>query len=576
MIWWASQPSRARSERRAIADLQERSDWLRDVTWRLTPQARLCTDFDLVRLGEAVPLTLTYPGFFPDMPPQITPRDGARLTGHQWGAGGELCLEYRPDNWDPSVTGAMMMESAYRLLTGERPAPGEYASVASAHRMTVGQNTRGSSNRLLVPADLAAMIAQLALHQPVEFEAAEHLATGHWLAFPRRLGSAELPIWTGAEIFPDLTKRKGFAVRLVAALGGRVLPTFEFFDAVVRSTEREDLIARLDSATEEFTMLVECDGAIFMMSLAPGTGKRYVFDYASVALPEDAPRLPAEYGRLARASVAIVGCGSVGSKVGASLARAGVGRFVLVDGDLVFPGNVVRNDLDWRAVGLNKPDAVSQRIKSILPSAMVSRRRLLLGGQESSASTESALEEIGGCDIIVDATADPQVYNLCAAIARDERRPIVWGEVFAGGIGALVGRLRPDVEPVPHQARRQILDWCASRGVEVPQGRANQYGLDLGEDLPPLIADDAEVSLLADHMSRFVLDTLSRSETIFPHPAYAIGFRKGWIFEAPFDTWPISLSLEEAWGPQQDEGLEDELRAFTAEFFPASPEGPAE
>lgn len=132
------------------------------------------------------------------------------------------------------------------------------------------------------------------------------------------------------------------------------------------------------------------------------------------------------------------------------------------------------------------------------------------------------------------------------------------------------------MEPVPHQARRQILDWCASCGVEVPQGRANQYGLDLGEDLPPLIADDAEVSLLADHMSRFVLDTLSRSETIFPHPAYAIGFRKGWIFEAPFDTWPISLSLEEAWGPQQDEGLEDELRAFTAEFFPASPEGPAE
>lgn len=65
MIWWASQPSRARSERRAIADLQERSDWLRDVTWRLTPQARLCADFDLVRFGEAVPLTLTYPGFFP-------------------------------------------------------------------------------------------------------------------------------------------------------------------------------------------------------------------------------------------------------------------------------------------------------------------------------------------------------------------------------------------------------------------------------------------------------------------------------------------------------------------------------
>lgn len=576
MIWWASQPSRARSERRAIAGLQEQSEWLRDLSWRLTPEARLCADFDIVRLGETIPLTITYPNFFPDMPPQITPRDGARLSGHQWGAGGELCLEYRPDNWDPAVTGAMMIESAHRLLTGEQPAAGEYASVASAHRMTIGQDVRGTSNRLLVSADLAAAIAGLALHQPVEFEASEHLATGHWLAFARRLGVPDAPIWSGGETFPGLTTRKGFAVRLVAALSGKVLPTFDFFDAVVRGLERDDLISRLDSAAEEFTMLVECAGTISMMSLAPGSGKRHVFHYKSVALPEDAPRLPAEYGGLAKASVAIVGCGSVGSKVAASLARSGIGRFVLVDGDLVFPGNVVRNDLDWRSVGLNKPDAVSRRIKSILPSAKVTRRRLLLGGQESSASTESALEEIGGCDIIVDATANSQVYNLCAAVARDERKPIVWGEVFAGGIGGLVGRLRPEIEPVPHAARRQILDWCASRGVEAPQGRANPYGLDLGGDLPPLIADDAEVSLLADHMSRFVLDTLARSTSIFPHSAYALGFRQGWIFEAPFDTWPIALAPEGAWGPQEDERLQEELHAFTAEFFSTSSDGSAE
>ena len=35
---------------------------------------------------------------------------------------------------------------------------------------------------------------------------------------------------------------------------------------------------------------------------------------------------------------------------------------MLVDGDVVLPGNLVRNELDWRAVGLNKPDALAARL----------------------------------------------------------------------------------------------------------------------------------------------------------------------------------------------------------------------
>ena len=54
------------------------------------------------------------------------------------------------------------------------------------------------------------------------------------------------------------------------------------------------------------------------------------------------PRLDKEHEALAGRKVALVGCGSLGSKVAVMLARSGVGKFLLVDDDLFFPDNLVR------------------------------------------------------------------------------------------------------------------------------------------------------------------------------------------------------------------------------------------
>jgi hypothetical protein len=65
-------------------------------------------------------------------------------------AAGNSCLEYRADNWDPSVTGAMMMASTYRLLAGERPAADKRALVLSAHHTSLGQELRNVACRFLL------------------------------------------------------------------------------------------------------------------------------------------------------------------------------------------------------------------------------------------------------------------------------------------------------------------------------------------------------------------------------------------------------------------------------------------
>ena len=94
-------------------------------------------------------------------------------------------------------------------------------------------------------------------------------------------------------------------------------------------------------------------------------------------------RLPDDYAVLPGKSVGIVGCGSLGSKLAAMLARAGVRKFTLVDDDVMFAENLVRNELGGVAAGVHKADAVRSRLIEIAGTIDVTVRRVALGGQEA-------------------------------------------------------------------------------------------------------------------------------------------------------------------------------------------------
>jgi|GEM_PF-4646078 len=79
------------------------------------------------------------------------PYGDRRLSEHQYGAGGELCLQWRPDNWESGVTGAMMVESAYALIAAERPPDGRTGAVPSDHQSSLAAELRFETWRLIVP-----------------------------------------------------------------------------------------------------------------------------------------------------------------------------------------------------------------------------------------------------------------------------------------------------------------------------------------------------------------------------------------------------------------------------------------
>ncbi|WP_454864238.1 ThiF family adenylyltransferase [Pseudomonas rhizophila] len=547
--------------------MAEQNPWLVNVTWRVAADLQFVADVDLLVGEQSIPLTLTYPDFFPDTTPSVVPRDGVRLSGHQYGAAGELCLEYRPDNWSPEITGAMMIESAYRLLTVEQDT-GQPAE--SDHRTLPAQRVRTAAFRFLCSELVRAGLQMVEEGNAVEAEIQEHYFSGVWAAQLTRIGPVDAPVWVEP-------KRRGYGATSVAT---HVIRLPEGSPIECQSTD--DLIVLLkphghgalgqELQASGVKAVILCEGAnIFVAMVYGDVGNRKLIKYNHVITEIDSVRLEPAYTRLNAAKVAVVGCGSVGSKVAVHLARSGVGQFVLVDGDILALGNLVRNELDWRAVGMHKSQALESRLQEINADCQVTSRTTVLGGQESGGATAVTMKYIADCDVIIDATADPTVFNLCASIARRAKKSMCWAQVFGGGVGGIVVRSRPELDPAPLVARQRIEAWYAGQGVEWPEERTPQPYSEVSDSGPPLIADDADVSVVAAHLSRFAIDLLARPDsTIFPYSAYLIGMAERWLFTAPFDVRPIDLGAGDGWSTEAQEGDLNALKQLFADLFPGA------
>jgi len=536
-----------------MLDLEGRVDWLRVGKWQTNSDFAIGLDFQVSHGGEDFSLQMIYPSVFPDAPPMVYTEDRSRISHHQYGADGELCLEHRPDNWLPSITGADMVASCHRLIVEERPETGKTEHARSAHVESLGRSLRSNSFRfLMTEANLEAVNA-LPEYTPETLVFHEHKTFSTFIVFVNHIGTEDTPIWTS-----DLAMTKagrdstGYVVRA---------PGLDIQDDI----KPEGLRALLDSVNLcEFAKIVfDTNAAVFVLIrgeenwalfwIHGDTKDRKLIAYSTVHVLKEKQRLPNGFGTLAEKKVAIIGCGSVGSKIAASLCRSGVGGFLLIDEDMFFPGNVVRNELDLSGVGEHKSYALRDRLLKLNPRSDIMALRIAIGGQESAKSMTDVLEALGRCDLLVDASANPTAFNLVASVSTRKRKPIVWAEVFAGGIGGLVARARPDIDPVPLLARGQIEVWCNDQGVEWIRPMDTDRYTGQSSDGQPLIADDAEVALIASHATRFATDILSRpNASIFPMSAYIVGFSSEWLFDQPFHTLPIDLKPDGIWGETID------------------------
>lgn len=124
--------------------------------------------------------------------------------------------------------------------------------------------------------------------------------------------------------------------------------------------------------------------------------------------------------RLSQSSVAVFGVGGVGGFVCEALARSGVGKLTLIDGDTVAKSNINRQIIALEStVGKHKAEVMKERILDINPNAEVKAINIFL-------NTETVdTVDFTQFDYIVDAVDDIKAKVLLAKLADENGIPII-------------------------------------------------------------------------------------------------------------------------------------------------------
>lgn len=100
-------------------------------------------------------------------------------------------------------------------------------------------------------------------------------------------------------------------------------------------------------------------------------------------------------------TVAICGLGGLGSNIAVALARAGVGKLILIDFDKVDITNLHRQQYKANQIGMNKTDALANNLREIAPYIKVETHTVCI----TENNAEQLLER---ADIICEAFDDAQ------------------------------------------------------------------------------------------------------------------------------------------------------------------------
>jgi molybdopterin/thiamine biosynthesis adenylyltransferase len=151
------------------------------------------------------------------------------------------------------------------------------------------------------------------------------------------------------------------------------------------------------------------------------------------------------------------------------VARAGVGRLVLVDPDRVDAVNLSRTAFEVRDVGQPKPEALARRLLQLAAGVeVVSLGRAV---QDLELAELDAL--VRGADLVVGATDDPAAQRALNRFAFARGKPALFVGLYAGARGGEV------VLSVPGRTPCYLCATAARHGAERAGGRVSRE-LDYG------------------------------------------------------------------------------------------------
>lgn len=534
MLWMLRHPGRLLSEHQAISDLLADELWLSEVNW-LHNDGLLTVDATIAAHGYQYEVRLTFPEHFPLVPAFVQPRDpDAYWSRHQYGAGGTLCLELRPDNWHPDATGADVLRSAYQLLEIENPLGGGSAVHAPSDHQPWPAWTLSMTNRVaLIDQGTLDRLQQGLSTQP---------SWSYW--YPARSCMSGMicdEVDMAARSVPPvgLGTWVGATVPLTVCCATSPLPELLESQDQLASLLQLDFNGAPDKSDNTYLVVSREKAQLVNVQ---GGGPLAVWPVH--VMQDDANVRKAVIATERPLKIGLVGAGSIGSKIAESLVRAGVVELVVIDGDLMLPANLARHALNWERVGVAKAKGLAEYLGLINSAVKVQATDVNLRWQQSPKNYSVRLKQLTDCHILVDATGDHPTTLMLAAMAEAANLPFLAVSVFEGGIGAWLAPCLPGLSPPFVIAYEQYQAYCQqevdAQGIVVPTPAPRRYE-GTSADGSPIMADDADVSMAAAHAARLILDMLARPDDPELAQWLLLGFRKGWLFKRHGDNSMIDM-----------------------------------
>ncbi len=137
--------------------------------------------------------------------------------------------------------------------------------------------------------------------------------------------------------------------------------------------------------------------------------------------------------KISRSSVAIVGCGALGSFQAEALVRAGIGHLQLIDRDYVDYTNLQRQWL------YDEEDARNELPKAIAAARRLAKlnRSVKLQPIVGDITPSNAEDILRGCDLILDGTDNFETRYLLNDLSVKDGKPWVYGAAI-GGYGVVM------------------------------------------------------------------------------------------------------------------------------------------
>jgi len=536
--WWEAWPGRLEFE---LDELTAAGIvWAEDAEAKAEGVVRLLVTVPArITRQDLVTLNVTFPDFYPYFRPEVIAPD-LEMGHHQNPFGHNLCLIGRSSRWwQPEDTLRWLLENQLATaLTSGQVSDIDFSDLEEDQGEPFSAYYRYADNSIML-VDSAWQVPPMIGNGPAKFAiAGSHQAWTNGGQLTLALLTASEQNGTSFLTLPELlrsriggTELDGRWCRVDTPIKSND-PEHLWNAAEIADTARTGAFAldtgvcielRAVAFPEERSRQVTGDGWILLIretrlprgemrkqkgrqkrgngTRPSATPKYHVVRPAWAGVLDMASRVP-DLKPLSVRSVAVFGCGAIGSTVIDHLVRAGVGRFTLVDADILEAGNLVRHAATFREVGLHKANAAAQIVIDRNPHAEVQARSIRVGGVRDSSGENQVdqLSEIcASVDLVIDATAEVAVQEALAHVAKSSGRPYVMLEATNGAWGGSVLIIDPEA------------DWCFScfqrdrmdGRIPVPSASHDNPNQPVGCAEPTFTGagfDLAEVSLQATRM----------------------------------------------------------------------------